>query len=209
MPTKKCAVCKKTSGPSYQPLQKCSRCQSQVYCGRECQTADWPNHKAACKAVLTNGEPWYEAYRKCKDGTRHEGVLELITWSCPKEGTGWGHCFEEESADMKEKFEVKYGGDEKRFYNYWPQGFRWTCCGMEGDMKYGCDHHGTGKKPCTCDFCRMGQALPDRIYNEQSAGRMGLQLARGPDPRSYSASHAAMATSMRAMMGLDEASDDE
>jgi hypothetical protein len=45
-------------------------------------------------------------------------------------------------------------GDEKKLYDEWPQGFRWTCCGTPGDQKFGCDHHGRGSKPCTCDFCR-------------------------------------------------------
>ncbi len=30
----------------------------------------------------------------------------------------------------------------------------------------------------------MGEPLPDNIYFEQSAERMGLTLPRGPDPRS-------------------------
>jgi hypothetical protein len=116
---------------------------------------------------------WYDKFRKCRsvtrpppvqspftdahslsDGNFHEGHLELITWPCPKEGTGWGNCFTEEEADYKRKFEVEFRGDLEKFYGYWPQGFRWTCCGMEGNMDYGCDHHGAGKAPCTCDFCR-------------------------------------------------------
>ena len=63
---------------------------------------------------------------------------------------------------------------------------------------------GTGMYACTCDYCRSvhippssvysqgiltvtprgGKALPDKIYNKQSAARMGLSLPRGPDPRS-------------------------
>ena len=30
-------------------LQKCSRCRVARYCGKECQVADWPQHKAHCK----------------------------------------------------------------------------------------------------------------------------------------------------------------
>ena len=67
---------------------------------------------------------------------------------------GWGACVQEEAEDLKAKFEGEMGGDEKRLYEYWPQAFRWTCCGTSADMKWGCDHHGGGKKPCTCDFCQ-------------------------------------------------------
>jgi hypothetical protein len=119
---------------------------------RECQKADWETHKGSCRAKLSL--LWYDRYRKCKDGGQHDGKLELITWPSPREGFGWGGCFAEESDDLKRKFEVEYGGDEAQFYKHWPQGFRWICCGTDASMKYGCDHHGTGSKPCTCDYCR-------------------------------------------------------
>ena len=49
----------------------------------------------------------------------------------------------------------------------------------------------------------MGKSLPNEVYNEQTASRMGLQLRRGPDPRSYNASIAALPATMRAYLGLD------
>jgi hypothetical protein len=178
-------------------------------------------HKAACRK---GGAKWYDKHRKCSDGNEHEGELELITWSCSKEETGWGHCFEGESDDLRRKFETEFNGDEETCYKYWPQGFRWTCCGTDADMKYGCDHHGTGSKPCTCDFCRfvsawrcrlghgysmmllwarMGRPLPDSVYHDESASRMGLRLRRGPDTRSFHSGLATMAGTMRATLGLD------
>lgn len=30
------------------PLQRCSRCEEVIYCSRECQVADWENHKPLC-----------------------------------------------------------------------------------------------------------------------------------------------------------------
>ena len=115
--------------------------------GVECQREDWPAHRKLCGG-------WYEQYRKCQDGAKHEGQLELISWVCEEEGTGWGACCFRDCDDLKERFETEFEGDLAKFYKYRPHAFRWTCCGMEGDMFYGCDHHGTGSKPCSCDFCR-------------------------------------------------------
>lgn len=131
------------------PLNKC------VCPGPECQKLDWPSHKTQCKAT----PHWYDKYRRCGQKEfgqkeKHEGELELITWACPEEGTGWGSCFTEESDDLRRKFEIEFGGDLEKFYKYWPQGFRWRCCGAAGNVTYGCDHHGRGKKPCSCDFCK-------------------------------------------------------
>ncbi|KII86930.1 hypothetical protein PLICRDRAFT_113878, partial [Plicaturopsis crispa FD-325 SS-3] len=147
------------------------------------QVADWKAHKPACKKPGV----WYDKYRKCNDGSSHFGKLELITWDCVDEDgeLGWGACYKNESDDLKKSFETEYGGDEQKWFETgdWRQGFRWTCCGMSGDMPYGCDHHGTGPRPCTCDFCRGGKPLPDSIYKEPSSSRKGLTLSRGPDPR--------------------------
>jgi hypothetical protein len=90
--------------------------------------------------------------------------LELITWSCPKDGLGWGNIVEEESDDHRRKFEVEFGGDEEKFYKYWQQAFRWTCCGTDAGMDWGCDHHGSGSKPCTCDFCRFVYTIVPRAW---------------------------------------------
>jgi len=35
-------------------LLRCSSCRKQKYCDKECQTADWKNHKAACRASGEN-----------------------------------------------------------------------------------------------------------------------------------------------------------
>lgn len=89
---------------------------------------------------------WYDKHRKCGDGSLHEGRLELITWKGDDGGEvlGWGACVLGECDDLKKTFERKYGGNEAKFFEYWPQGFRWTCCGLPGNNDYGCDHHGAG-----------------------------------------------------------------
>jgi hypothetical protein len=183
-----CSVCNKTQS-SETKIQRCSRCLNRLYCGKpsaivlslrydpmsdrsdlscpgtECQSSDWPSHRGTCRATLTQDDSWYNKYRKCKDGSLHEGKLELITWNSTSEGDkmGWGNTLLEESADLKAKFEGEFQGDLKKLYRYWPQAFRWTCCGMDAAMKFGCDHHGEGSKPCSCDFCRCVSFFSDSI----------------------------------------------
>ena len=76
---------------------------------------------------------------------------------------GFGACCLEECDDLKKTFETEFEGNMERFYKYRPHAFRWTCCGMPGDMHFGCDHHGTGSKACSCDFCRCVQ-WDDSLY---------------------------------------------
>ncbi|KAK4011723.1 zinc finger MYND domain-containing protein 10 isoform X2 [Daphnia magna] len=44
--TSSCTLCDK------QAQHRCSRCRCQHYCSKECQVADWPNHKSDCKPAL-------------------------------------------------------------------------------------------------------------------------------------------------------------
>ncbi|KAH6883776.1 hypothetical protein BKA70DRAFT_1391112 [Coprinopsis sp. MPI-PUGE-AT-0042] len=200
-----CFYCKKRKD-SWKDLKRCGRCKGPLYCNEACQRNDWSSHKPNCKKT---GE-WYDGYRACQDGSVHEGKLELITWDFHDEeddtDVGWGGVFIEEVEDHKKTFHEKYNGDLKRFFNYWPQGFRWTCCGMGGDQNFGCDHHGAGAKPCTCDFCRMGEPLPDSIYNAVSQSEYGLKLRRGPDPRSrVSPAHISIIKAGQALTGMSGA----
>ncbi|KAG7001403.1 hypothetical protein G7Y79_00032g067560 [Physcia stellaris] len=172
-----------------------------------CQRADWRAHKSTCHTP----QVWYDAHRRCEDGANHEGRLELITWPSlaadtgDEEDLGWGACFAEESEDLKHKFETEYEGDEEKWYHYWPQGFRWTCCGTAGDQMFGCDHHGSGSRACTCDFCHMGKPLPDDIYSKtvRSPSAKGLKLLKGPDPRSFNPAKAGVAAMARGIIGMD------
>lgn len=40
-----CVVCSKLAS------DKCGSCRAHVYCGKECQTIDWPKHKHICKNI--------------------------------------------------------------------------------------------------------------------------------------------------------------
>lgn len=42
-----CACCNKTSN-----LMRCSRCTVQLYCSKEHQVADYPDHKAICRDIV-------------------------------------------------------------------------------------------------------------------------------------------------------------
>ncbi|KAF8175474.1 hypothetical protein K438DRAFT_1979702 [Mycena galopus ATCC 62051] len=59
-------VCDLRDCKKYKNLSKCTRCRTAMYCSKECQKADWPQHKAYCKMVEkfppqkdleTGGEP--------------------------------------------------------------------------------------------------------------------------------------------------------
>lgn len=73
---------------------------------------------------------WYDAHRACQDGGTHFGKLELMTWDGDDDGLklGWGGVIKEEEAEHKRKFLAEYGGDQEKFFDYWPGAFRWTCC---------------------------------------------------------------------------------
>jgi hypothetical protein len=49
--------CSSMQGASEPQLggQGCSRCKTAVYCGRDCQRADWPQHKEGCGLLLQQG----------------------------------------------------------------------------------------------------------------------------------------------------------
>lgn len=78
---------------------------------------------------------WYDAFRKCEDGTSHFGDLELITWGKTRyedgdqkvDGElGWGNSVVNEVWFLKQKYEEEFGFDDISMYEFWPQGFRWT-----------------------------------------------------------------------------------
>ncbi|XP_067932267.1 ubiquitin carboxyl-terminal hydrolase 19-like [Watersipora subatra] len=60
----KCAHCQK---PKWEvtSIMKCSLCQSKGYCSRECQSADWPEHRRTCRkpAPEAIGQPFVVSLR--------------------------------------------------------------------------------------------------------------------------------------------------
>lgn len=44
-----CHHCRKTGTPAQ--FSRCSKCKAAFYCGRECQVAAWPSHKASCRML--------------------------------------------------------------------------------------------------------------------------------------------------------------
>ncbi|KAF7306000.1 hypothetical protein HMN09_00754500 [Mycena chlorophos] len=192
-----CAACGKDGA------LRCSGCRITHYCGVDCQGKAWKSHKAKCAAT----PKWYDddKYRICQDGVKHEGRLELITWDTPERGLGWGGARKEDAEALRKEFKTVFGGDEEKFYWCWPQAFRWTCCGTDAGMNDSCNHHGSGSKPCTCDFCRMAKSLPDSVYMREEPARHGLKLRRGPDRRSYyypMIGHGAIASTASRASGL-------
>jgi hypothetical protein len=167
-----------------------------------CQRGHWKQHKVHCRE---NGQ-WFDKYRAVlEDGSTHFGDLELITGRWTHEygdEIGWANAFLRDVDELRAKFETTFHGSEEWFFVYRRQAFRWTCCGQDAYTKRGCDHHGPGPKPCSCDFCmygmptvcwllaslrstsyRMGKPLPPKLYENPEGSAMGLTLSRGPDPR--------------------------
>lgn len=63
----------------------------------------------------------------------HHGDVEFIAWDGTSEiggALGWGSGIKCESEDMK-KYEDEFSGGDSKLFNYWPQAYRWTCCGMD------------------------------------------------------------------------------
>ena len=179
-----CAACRATG-----KLRRCAGCRTTLYCSTECQRADWRAHKRACRqaqaqvpAPAAARAAWWEAHRKkTEDGTEHFGRLELMTWRCVDEDgdeLGFAGFVASEDEEVRREFQDKYGGDEARYFEYRPEGFRWTCCGVAADIgTYGCDHHGDPRAPsaCRCDFCRAGRPLDEGTWRRKLAS----QAARG------------------------------
>jgi uncharacterized C2H2 Zn-finger protein len=204
-----CMVCNATETADGKALFKCSRCKIAHYCSKDHQKIDYKkSHKAWCYQVTpsTSTPRWWEKERKCSfcDTTHpwkrschfdqcptppenHYGVPELIIWPGNDDAgfkTGWGNVQESESAALKKRFEKEMGCDEEKLAKARPEAFRWTCCGATLDTPYQCDHHGSGPRPCTCDFCTGGKPIPQGM-RKKTVGNYGLKLTYGPDPRSY------------------------
>ena len=125
---------------------------------------------------------WWDQHRRGEDGSVHFGKLELMTWRCMEEGydeeLGFAGFVASEEEETRRNFQEKFGGDEAKYFAYKPDGFHWTCCGVDASTgEYGCDHHGDPRAPgpCRCDFCRAGRPLDDGAWRRKLAS----QAARG------------------------------
>ncbi|KAK0205231.1 hypothetical protein DFS33DRAFT_1274171 [Desarmillaria ectypa] len=81
-------------------------------------------HKCECK----KGAKWYDCHRLCKDGSERDlssslgNVLPTVRA---------GAMF----SSKKKIFTKEFEGDLK-FFDHWPQAFRWQCCVMDGNMAW-------------------------------------------------------------------------
>ena len=54
-----CKSCGKPQSQLPVPLKKCAKCHSSAYCSRECQKADWKEHKKVCKTTSGGGSDFH------------------------------------------------------------------------------------------------------------------------------------------------------
>jgi hypothetical protein len=64
--------------------QKCSGCGVMYYCSRECQVADWPNHKTACQHVNEIVKVFMDLSFQTRKDTRYS-IDRLISSGCQME----------------------------------------------------------------------------------------------------------------------------
>ena len=89
---------------------------------------------------------------KLRDGSFHDGQLELVTWPSRTGRKGWGGTLVEEAEDLRNKYLREMKGDDQRvrtvflfsqraeplqLFKYFDSAFRWTCCGNEGGTDHG------------------------------------------------------------------------
>lgn len=56
-----CGGCKKDASSLSKPLKHCAKCGEAWYCSRECQKADWKQHKKVCGKSSSNASAGYGA----------------------------------------------------------------------------------------------------------------------------------------------------
>ncbi|MCJ1231287.1 hypothetical protein MMC12_007964 [Toensbergia leucococca] len=68
-----CARCNKAASDIPDGISRCSRCRNTFYCGRECQVADRPTHRANC--IAPNAPPPDAAGAPSAAGSSHRDAL--------------------------------------------------------------------------------------------------------------------------------------
>ena len=95
-----CAVCG-ARGTSEKTLKKCSVCKAVAYCSKECQKADWKNHKPVCRSINSTGDQQKSVARRiaahaipktaeCVICLEHDSKLILLGCAC-RGDSGYGH----------------------------------------------------------------------------------------------------------------------
>lgn len=82
-----CRTCKKHPGPD-EKFMHCSRCKSDVYCGKACFKAGWNEHKARCKRQVEDN-----AYMAGRKGRGMSAVDP--SRRCLKKAIGWFNSYDE------------------------------------------------------------------------------------------------------------------
>jgi splicing suppressor protein 51 len=74
----KCAACNKTNSDSAAPLKLCAKCQTTPYCSRDCQKADWKNHKKVCASNAAGSANTTASSSSSPSGSAPKGLTVTI-----------------------------------------------------------------------------------------------------------------------------------
>ncbi|KAG8923201.1 hypothetical protein FRC02_011292 [Tulasnella sp. 418] len=73
-----CMRCAKEAGRDGASIRRCGRCNRATYCGKECQTMDWPTHKIECRQIVQEME-----LLRLADQLRADGANLPINFKIP------------------------------------------------------------------------------------------------------------------------------
>ncbi|KFY87243.1 hypothetical protein V500_07046 [Pseudogymnoascus sp. VKM F-4518 (FW-2643)] len=116
-----CFNCSKLQTELPEPLKRCSKCQTALYCSRECQTVNWKSHKTTCRLPGSAPPP----NPPQGSGSRHNPGFEVMNGMLGLSGDDFLHKLPEgevftlliDCFRMRVEDEYSFGGNTIGIYN--------------------------------------------------------------------------------------------